>query len=72
MTNSGTEAALARAGDLLPHPSGAVDQALDLAGGLVRDGVARLPALSLLGWALVGPVLVAPLEARPTVSARSK
>ena len=65
MTDQGTEAALAHVDTLLERPSGALDQAADIAGGLIRDGAARLPALALLGWAVIGPTLVAPLEARP-------
>lgn len=44
----------------LPPTSAAVEAAQQLA----RNGAARLPALSLLGWALVGPALAAGIEAR--------
>ena len=64
LTNRGTEIAVERAPGLLDKPSGAVDQATDMAGKLVHEGAVSLPALALLGWTLLAPALIAPLEVR--------
>jgi hypothetical protein len=65
-TDAGTEAAIHRIDPILDHPAGALDQAWAVAGELAQAGAARLPALTLLGWTLLGPVLAAPLETRRT------
>jgi len=65
LTDRGTEIAVERAPGLLDRPAGAVDQATDVAGKLAHEGAVSLPALALLGWTLLAPALVAPLEVRP-------
>ena len=72
LTDTGTEAAMTHAGDVLNRPSAAADQALDIAGHLAAEGAARLPAVVLLIWVVVGPALVAPLEARPPRASRPR
>lgn len=64
LTSRGTEIAVERAPDVLSHPEGAANQALESAGTLVQEGTVYIPALALLGWTLAGPALAAPLEVR--------
>jgi hypothetical protein len=64
VTDAAAEGAAGRIGTVLDRPSSAWDQAGDAAGELARAGAARLPALALLGWTLLGPALAAGLEAR--------
>ncbi|MBV9851300.1 MAG: hypothetical protein JO250_16645 [Armatimonadetes bacterium] len=64
VTDAGTEQAIARVGPVLERPSGAADQAVDAGEKLAMAAAARLPALALLGWTLLGPAVVAPLEVR--------
>lgn len=64
LTDRGTEIAVERAPDVLAQPSKAADQAVDAAGKLIHEGAVYIPALALLGWTLLGPVLSAPLEVR--------
>ena len=64
LTDRGTEIAVERAPDVLDRPASAGEQAMDAAGKLVHAGAVSVPALALLGWTLLGPALVAPLEVR--------
>ncbi len=64
LTDRGTEIAVERVPALLDRPAGVVDQAMDAAGKLVHAGAVSVPALALLGWTLLAPAFVAPLEVR--------
>ena len=64
LTDRGTEIAVERAPAVLERPSGVMDQAMDAAGKLVHEGAVSVPALALLGWTLLAPALIAPLEVR--------
>ena len=65
LTDRGTEIAVEHAPAVLDRPSGVMDQAMDAAGKLVHEGAVSVPALALLGWTLLAPALIAPLEVRP-------
>ncbi len=72
LTDKGTEIAVERAPDVLDRPANIGDQAMDAAGKLVHEGAVSVPALALLGWTLLAPAFVAPLEVRRPRQAHSK